>query len=99
MPDDADDVAEMDVDVTDASGVAHELDPPRAVDEVEEDELAHLAPRHDATCEPARVLELAARLDRLSRSTNVRDLVPIGEPLLRCHDGQPIRAVRRPTRP
>src|SRR4026207_1805089 len=33
----------------------------------------------------------AARLDPLSRSTNVRDLVPIGEPLLCCHDGQPIR--------
>ena len=44
MPDDADDVPEMDADVTDASGVAHELDPPRAVHEVEEDELAHLAP-------------------------------------------------------
>ncbi len=38
--DDSNDVAEVDVDVTRARRVAEQLDPPGAVDEVEEDELA-----------------------------------------------------------
>ena len=70
LPDDADDVAEMDVDVADPARVAHELDAPRAVDEVEEDELAHLAPRHDAAGEAPRLVELAAGFERLGRGAN-----------------------------
>ena len=89
--DDADDVAEMDVDVADAPGVAHELDAPRAVDEVEEDELPHLAPRHDAPSEAPRFLELTAGLDLVGRCAYVDDGVAIGEPLGSRHGGQPIR--------
>ena len=44
----ADDVAEVDVDCAGAFLLAEELDPPGAVDEVEEDELAHVAPREYA---------------------------------------------------
>ena len=42
----ADDVAEVDVDLARARGGAQELDPAGAVDEVEEDELPHVTPRH-----------------------------------------------------
>ena len=45
-PVDADDVAEVDVDLARALDGAEQLDPPGAVDEVEEDELPHVAPRH-----------------------------------------------------
>ena len=82
-PDDADDVAEMDVDVADAAGVAHELDAPGAVDEVEEDELPHLAARHDATGETPRLVELASGVEPLGRGANVRDRVPIRKALRR----------------
>src|SRR3954452_14680302 len=46
MPDDADDVAKMDVDLARALDWTEQLHPPRAVDEVEEDELAHVAASH-----------------------------------------------------
>ena len=95
---DADDVAEVDVDVPDATRVAHELDSPGPVDEIEEDELPHLAPRHDATGEAPRFVELAAGLDRVGRGADVDDGVAIGEPLRSRHGGQPIRprAASRP---
>ena len=58
LADRADDVAEMDVDLAGARGRAEELDPAAAVDEVEEDELAHVAPREHASGEPPRLVAL-----------------------------------------
>ena len=82
---------EMDVDVARAAGVAHELDAPGAVDQVEEDELPHLAARHDAAGETSHFVELASGLDPFGRGTNVRDRVPIRKSLRRRHVGQPNR--------
>ena len=87
-PDDADDVAEVDVDVADTPGVAHELDAAGAIDEVEEDELAHLATRHDAPGEPPRLVEVAARLELVGGRAYVRDRVTVGEALGGGHGGR-----------
>ena len=57
VPADADDVAEVDVDLR--SG--EQLDPAAAVDEVEEDDLPHLAPRHHAAREPERAVDSSVR--------------------------------------
>ena len=54
-PRDADDVAEEDVDLARLRRLADHLDPARAVDDVEEDELAHVAPRHRPAGDPAVV--------------------------------------------
>ncbi len=83
----SDDVAEVNVDVARASRIAHELDAPGAVDEVEEDELPHLAPRHDAAREPHRPVELGAGLEILGRGANVGDRDAIGK-ALRRHQGE-----------
>jgi hypothetical protein len=88
---DADDVSEVDVDVARPARVAHELDAPRAVDEVEEDQLPHLPPRHDAAREPSRLVDLASRVDLVGGRANIGDRVAIGESLGRRHAGQPIR--------
>jgi hypothetical protein len=78
----ADDVAEVDVgDVA----AADQLDAPAAVDEVEEDELAHVAPCHDPAGEPARRLGLRAVLERLRLRADRGDLVPVRESLRRAH--------------
>ena len=84
--------------LADAPRVAHELDSPRPVDEVEEDELPHLAPRHDAPREAPRLFEFAAGIDLVGRGANVADRVSIGKPLRSRHGGQPIRprAASRP---
>ena len=95
----ADDVAQMHVDVARAAGVAHELDAPGAVDQVEEDELPHLAARHDAPGETSHFAELASGVDPFGRGANVRDRVPIRKSLRRRHVGQPNRLRLRPPPP
>ncbi len=44
----ADDVTEIGVDLPDLLGLDEQLNPTAAVDEVEEDQLPHVAPSHDA---------------------------------------------------
>ena len=83
-----DDVPEMHVHVADPAGVAHELHASRAVDEIEEDELAHLAARHDAAGEAPRLVELGSGVDPVGRCPNVGDGVSIGEPLMSRHGGR-----------
>ena len=84
--DDADDVAEMHVDLARALDRAEQLDPPAAVDEVEEDELAHVAARHHAAGEAALRVGGCAVVEWLSLGANARDLVAVGEALRRGHD-------------
>src|SRR5439155_13701922 len=81
----ADDVAEMDVDLAGAARVAKELDPPRAVDEVDEHELAHVASAHDAAGETPRLGRLLPVRERLDLCTNGRDLDPVREALRQAH--------------
>ena len=69
-------------------GVADHLDPPGAVDEVEEDELAHPAPRHRAAGDAAASSGVAARLERLGLGPDRRDLVPVGEALRGSHSAR-----------
>ena len=83
--DDADDVAEVDVDLARLRDVADHLETPGAIDEIEEDELAHAAPGHRATGEPTGRPGLATRLERLRLGADGRDLVPVGEALRRRH--------------
>jgi hypothetical protein len=94
----ADDVAEVDVHVTGDGGIAHELDPRRAVDEVEEHELPHLPTGHDAAGDAACPVELPAGLQLLGRGPYLGDRVSIREPLRRRHAGQPIRLSARARR-
>ena len=75
----SDDVPEVDVDVPDVRRVAHELDPAGAVDEVEEDELPHLASRQHAPGETSRLVQLASGVDRLGGGTNIGDRVACPE--------------------
>ena len=70
-----------------AFGRAEELDPPRAVDEVEEDELAHVAPGHHAAGDAHRLLGGLPRLERLGRGSNGGHLVAVGKRL-----GRPLMA-------
>src|SRR5205085_3463595 len=53
---DADYVAEIEIDSAELVGPYEELDAPAPVDEVEEHELAEVAPRHDPAGEAARFL-------------------------------------------
>ena len=69
---DADDVAEVNVDLAGAVDRAEELDPAGAVDEVEEDELPHLAAREDATGEPPLLGALDSRLEALGLARTPR---------------------------
>ena len=77
---DADDVAEIEVELTGAALVAEQLDPPRAVDEVEERELAHVAPRHHSPGEaellrrsvPASSASASARTAAISSRSGKR---------------------------
>ena len=87
MPGDADDVAEEDVDLARLRRLADHLDPARAVDDVEEDELAHVAPRHRAAGDPARRVGRLPGLERLALVPDRRDLVPVGEALRGCVRG------------
>ena len=70
-----------------------QLDATRAVDEVEEDELSHVAARHD----PARKTPLGrvvgrAGLELLGFGANARDLVAVGKPLGERHSRASLRA-------
>ena len=80
---DADHVTEVEVDLARDGDVADHLDAARAVDEVEEHELAHPPPRHRAPGEPPGRSELAPGLERLGLGPDRRDLVPVGEALRR----------------
>ena len=74
---DADDVAESRVDLL----LDDQLNPPGAVDEVEEGELPHLAAGHDAPGDAQLVVERPAVLGPLGRSPDRGDLFPVGKPL------------------
>ena len=75
----------MDVELPRPRGVAEELEPAGAVDEVEEDQLAHLAASHDAARQAPGLLELGAGVERLGRGADRGDLLPVGEPLRTRH--------------
>ena len=81
VPRDADDITEEHVDLARLRRLADHLDPARAVDDVEEDELAHVAPRHRPAGDPARRLGRLPCLERLALVPDRRDLVPVGEAL------------------
>ena len=91
---DADDVAEVDVDLA-----GEQLDPPAAVDEVEEGDLPHLAPREHASREPERLrLVGRARARHLVGAAVDGDDSP-GREALRQHRRGESRAIRpRPRR-
>ena len=74
-PGDADDVAEVDVDGPGAILGDEQLDLPGAVDEVEEDELPHVPPSHDAPGQAPRLAALLPGLD-LSASTERQQPAP-----------------------
>ena len=77
----ADDVAEVDVDRAGAILLAEELDAARAVDEVEEDELAHVAPREHAAGDAHRAVGGLARLERLGGGAHGGHVVAVGKAL------------------
>ena len=84
-PGHSDDVAEVDVDLSGPLHVAEELDAARAVDEVEKDELPHVAPAEHPSGEPAlRGSGLAVR-ERLRLRADECDLVAVAEVLGRAH--------------
>ena len=84
----ADDVAEVDVDLARDLGGAHQLDAAAAVDEVEEDELPHVAARHHASGEAALRLGGRAVGERLRVGADGGDLVAVGKALRGGHRGR-----------
>jgi hypothetical protein len=78
---DADDVAEVEVELAGTARVGQHLDAPRAVDDVEEDELAVPAARHHAPGDPDRLTGLDAGVERLGGRAHGSDLGAVGEPL------------------
>ena len=81
----ADDVAEVDVDLAGAVDRAEELDPARAVDEVEEDELPHVAAREHAAGEPALARRLLARARARSASARTAAISSRSGKRFGCH--------------
>ena len=81
MTGDADDVSEEDVDLAGLRRLADHLDPARPVDDVEEDELAHVAARHRTARDPAGRGGRLACLERLALVPHRGDLGPVGEAL------------------
>ena len=77
LADRADDVAEMHVDLARARRRAEQLDAAAAVDEVEEHELAHVAPREHAAGEPACLATFGLGLERVRLGTDGCDLVAV----------------------
>ncbi len=77
----AHDVAEVDVDRAGPILLAEELDPPGAVDEVEEDDLPHVAAGHDAARNAYRAVAGLAGLERLGGRAPGGHVVPIGKAL------------------
>ena len=78
---DADDVAEVDVDLTGSVGGAEQLDPAGTVDEIEKGELAVVAAGEDAPGEASRLGALAPRFEALGLEPDGGDLVSVGEAL------------------
>jgi len=66
MAADAHDVTEQHVDLAGLRRLADHLDAAGAVDDVEEDELAHVTARHRAARDPAARLRRLTRLERLT---------------------------------
>jgi hypothetical protein len=89
----ADDVPQVEVDRARAFLCAQELDPARAVDEVEEDELPHIPPSHDPAGDAARLLRFLTGLERLSRGADGGDLDAVRKP-----SRQPAHGVRLASR-
>src|SRR5262245_41388201 len=96
-PDRADDVPEVDVDLSDASCVAHELDRAGAIDEIEEVEPPHFPPRHRATGEPPRVVQLSPWLELVCGCTDVCDRIAVRK-ALRVHRRETLSALSAPGR-
>ena len=85
---DAHDVAEVDVVSGRRSAPAqHELDATAAIHEVEEDELAHVAPGHDPPGEPTILFLLGACVERLDLRADGGDLDAVGKALGRRRHG------------
>ena len=95
--DDADDVAEVDVDLAGALEGAQELDSPGAVDEVEEHELAQVASRQHTAGEASRRPGLRTVLERPRLREDRCDLVAVGKALRRGHSRESI-GPRSPSR-
>ena len=81
LADRADHVAQMHVDLARARRRAEQLDATTAVDEVEEHELAHVAPREHSAGQPACLATLGLVLERVRLGSDGCDLVAVGEPL------------------
>ena len=88
LADGADEVAEVEVDGARALGLAEELDPPGAVDEVEEDELPVPAASHDAPGETTFLAAFLAGLEQLRLGPDRRDLVAVGKALGKAGHGR-----------
>ena len=82
VPGDADDVAEVHVDLPRARERTEQLDPARAVDEIEEHELPHVASRQHPPREAARLRRLGPGLEPIRLGPHARDLVAVREALL-----------------
>jgi hypothetical protein len=79
----ADDVPQVDVDVTGPRGVAEELDAPAAIDEVEEDELPQLATSEDAAGNANLGVGLLSCLHPLGLRAHLRERDGVRKPLRR----------------
>ena len=77
---DADDIAEVDRDAAELIRADEKLDPPAAVDEIEEYQLPQVAPREDATREAMLLLAFRAGLELGRLGSDRGDLLPVGEP-------------------
>ena len=88
----------MDVDLARACLRAEELDPAAAVDEVEEDELPHVAAREHAPGQAALLGAFDAVLERVRLGANAGDLVAVREPFRgRGHEGLTIAQALGPS--
>jgi hypothetical protein len=58
-----------------------QLDLPRAIDEVEEDELPHVPPGHDPPSDPPRLSGLVPGLHLIRVRAHGSNLLPIGKSL------------------
>jgi hypothetical protein len=81
----ADHVAEVEVDLAHAAGVAQQLDPAGAVDEVEKDELAHVPACHHAPGDAALLRGFLAVAERLDLGPHRGDLDAVGKALGHGH--------------
>ena len=81
MPLDTDDITEQDVDLAGLRGLADHLDATGSVDDVEEDELPHVAARQRPARDPTGRVRGLPRLERLALVPDRRDLGPVGKSL------------------